>query len=72
MQKSHYASRSNILSPEHESLDLTAEEYARAIALTRTMWGKMNKEGEPSYPNGYIVRNEVREKEKSAAAYLTP
>ena len=61
----HYASRSNILSPEHESLDLNAEEYARAIKLTKAMWQKMNKEGDPSYPNGHIVRNEVREKKKA-------
>jgi|GEM_PF-7071189 len=29
------------------------------------MWQKMSKESGPSYPNGHIVRNEVREKTKA-------
>ena len=40
--------------------DLSPEEYERALELTREAWRNKNKEGEPAYPGGEIVRNQTR------------
>lgn len=56
----YYLRKSHILSPRDEFIDLTEEEYQRAIDLTTASWKRKNREGTPSYPNGEIVRNEIR------------
>ena len=61
----YYVKRSNILSPEHESLDLDVPEYKEAMKLTRAMRLEKKIEGEPEYPNGEIVRKRVRQKSKA-------
>ncbi len=56
----YYLKKSHIISPKDEFIDLSNEEYERAMQLTRELRAKQNKEGEPTYPNGEIVRNEIR------------
>ncbi|RYE57311.1 MAG: endonuclease, partial [Sphingobacteriales bacterium] len=56
----YYLRKSHILSPRDEFIDLTDEEYEWAMRLTTASWQRKNKEGSPSYPNGEIVRNEIR------------
>jgi len=56
----YYLKKSHIISPKDEFIDLTSEEYERAMQLTRELRARQNKEGEPAYPNGEIVRNEIR------------
>jgi hypothetical protein len=56
----YYLKKSHILSPKDEFIDLSTDEYERAMQLTREQWAKKKKEGQPSYPNGQIVRNEIR------------
>lgn len=56
----YYLKKSHILSPKDEFIDLSTDEYERAMQLTREQWVKKKKEGQPSYPSGQIVRNEIR------------
>jgi hypothetical protein len=56
----YYLRKSHILSPKDQFIDLSNEEYKRAMDLTKLSWQRRNKEGTPSYPNGEIVRNEIR------------
>ena len=64
----YYLRKSHIISPGDEFLDLTEVQYERAMSITRTM---RKKEGEPKYPNGQIVRNEIRDpKEPLLLIYL--
>ena len=56
----YYLRKSHILSPKDEFIDLSDEEYDRALELTEMSWLRRKKEGLPSYPNGEIVRNEIR------------
>jgi hypothetical protein len=56
----YYLKKSHILSPKDEFIDLSTDEYERAMQLTREHWVKKKKEGQPSYPNGQVVRNEIR------------
>jgi hypothetical protein len=56
----YYLKKSHILSPKDEFIDLSTAEYERAMQLTREHWVKKKKEGQPSYPNGQVVRNEIR------------
>lgn len=56
----YYLRKSHIISPKDEFIDLTTEQYERAMQLTRELRARQNKEGEPAYPNGEIVRNEIR------------
>ncbi|HAE87148.1 TPA: endonuclease [Candidatus Marinimicrobia bacterium] len=56
----YYLRKSHIISPKDEFIDLTTEQYERAMELTRELRARQNKEGEPAYPNGEIVRNEIR------------
>lgn len=60
----YYLRKSHIISPKDEFIDLTSEEYTRAMELTAEDRAKKNKEGAPSYPNGEIVRNEIRDPKK--------
>ena len=56
----YYLRKSHIISPRDEFIDLTDEELAKAMSKTLHLWKLKNKEGEPSYPNGDVVRNEIR------------
>lgn len=56
----YYLRKSHIISPKDEFIDLTTDENERAMQLTRGLRIRQNKEGEPTYPNGEIVRNEIR------------
>jgi mRNA-degrading endonuclease RelE of RelBE toxin-antitoxin system len=56
----YYLKKSHIISPKDEFIDLTTEEYEKAMQLTRELHAKQHKGGEPAYPNGEIVRNKIR------------
>jgi hypothetical protein len=56
----YYIRKSHIISPDDQFIDLTEDEYHNAMERTREVWRSKDKEGEPSYPNGDIVRNEFR------------
>jgi len=56
----YYINKSHIISPKDEFIDLSQSDYERAMQLTREYWAKKKKDTEPSYPNGQIVRNEIR------------
>jgi len=56
----YYLRKSHIISPKDEFIDLTEADYERAMQLTRELRARQNKEGEPAYPNGELVRNEIR------------
>ena len=60
----YYIKKSHIISPKDEFIDLTPEEYKIAMELTRQKRQKQKKDGEPAYPNGEIVRNEIRDPKK--------
>ena len=57
----YYLRKSHIISPSDEFIDFTYEEYERAMNLTNL---HRKKEGEAMYPNGQIVRNELRDPKK--------
>lgn len=57
----YYLRKSHIISPADEFIDFTDEEYERAMELTNL---NRKKEGNAMYPNGQIVRNELRNPEK--------
>ncbi len=59
-QKVYYLRKSHIISPKDEFIDLTSEEYDRAKELTKAQRVRQNKDGDPAYPNGEIVRNQIR------------
>ncbi len=54
----YYLKKSHIISPRHEFIDLSPEHYEKAERLTSELWG--GREGTPSYLNGQVVRNQVR------------
>lgn len=54
----YYLRKSHIISPSDEFIDFTEDEKLRAMELTNR---QRNKEGEAMYPNGQIVRNELRD-----------
>lgn len=56
----YYINKSHIISPKDEFIDLSKDEYDEAMRLTREHWVQRKKQGEPAYPNGQIVRNEIR------------
>ncbi|MDQ4121740.1 MAG: Z1 domain-containing protein [Acidobacteriota bacterium] len=59
----YYLRKSHIISPRDEFIDLEQEDngfLGRAMERTRHLWQMKGKRGEPSYPNGEIVRNEFR------------
>ncbi len=57
----YYIQKSHIISPKDEFIDLTPQEYENAMELTRQKRQKHKKAGEPAYPNGVIVRNDIRD-----------
>ncbi len=60
----YYLRKSHIISPKDEAIDLTKQEYDKAMELTREQRKRKGKEGEPSYPNGEIIRNDIRDVRK--------
>lgn len=57
----YYLRKSHIISPLDEFIDFTEEEYERAMSLTNQ---HRKKVGEAKYPNGQLVRNELRDPKK--------
>ena len=57
----YYLRKSHIISPSDEFIDFNAEEYKRAMNLTNL---HRKKAGEAMYPNGQIIRNELRNPKK--------
>jgi hypothetical protein len=57
----YYLRKSHIISPSDEFIDFTDDEKSRAMELTNL---HRKKEGEAIYPNGQIVRNELRDPRK--------
>lgn len=57
----YYIRKSHIISPKDEFIDLTESEYSSAMKLTEVFWEKKKKLEKPLYPNGEIVRNEIRD-----------
>jgi hypothetical protein len=56
----YFLRKSHIISPRDEFIDLSENEYEDALELTRKLRTRQGKDGEPAYPNGQIVRNEIR------------
>jgi len=56
----YFLRKSHIISPRDEFIDLSENEYEDALELTRELRARQGKDGEPTYPNGQIVRNEIR------------
>lgn len=54
----YYLRKSHIISPSDEFIDFNDAEKSRAMELTNL---HRKKEGEAMYPNGQIVRNELRD-----------
>lgn len=57
----YYLRKSHIISPSDEFIDFTDEEYERAMRLTNL---HRKKPDQAAYPNGQIVRNELRDPQK--------
>ena len=57
----YYLRKSHIISPSDEFIDFTDAEKARAMELTNR---HRKKEGEAMYPNGQVVRNELKDPRK--------
>jgi hypothetical protein len=57
----YYLRKSHIISPWDEFIDFTKEEKDRALEITNQ---RRKKPGLASYPNGQIVRNELRDPKK--------
>lgn len=53
----YYLTKSHIISPSDEFIDLTKEEHDKALEITNAY---RKKEGSALYPSGYVVRNEIR------------
>lgn len=51
---------SHIIGPKDEFIDLTNEEYRRAMEETERIWRDNGKTKVPNYPNGNWVRNNIR------------
>ncbi len=56
----YYLRKSHIISPMDEVIDLTTDEFEKAMIRTEEYWKSKGKTGRPSYPSGEIVRNEIR------------
>jgi len=59
----YYLRKSHIISPKHEFVDLSKEEYDEAMRQTNRLRVEKGKTGDPQYPNGNIVRNKIRRPE---------
>ena len=57
----YYLRKSHIISPADEFIDFTDAEKSRAMELTNL---HRKKEGKAMYPNGQVVRNELRDAKK--------
>ncbi|WP_163380683.1 Z1 domain-containing protein [Cyclobacterium sp. SYSU L10401] len=57
----YYLRKSHIISPSDEFIDFTDAEKGKAMELTNL---HRKKEGEAMYPNGQVVRNELRDPRK--------
>jgi len=57
----YYLRKSHIISPKHEFVDLSKDEYNEAMRLTSKLRVEKGKTGNPQYPNGNIVRNKIRQ-----------
>jgi hypothetical protein len=57
----YYIRKSHIISPRDEFIDLSVEDYSKALKLTEENWLKKGKTDRPNYPNGEIVRNDIRD-----------
>ena len=57
----YYLRKSHIISPSDEFIDFTDEEYERALVLTNQ---NRKKPGQAMYPNGQLVRNQLRDPKK--------
>jgi hypothetical protein len=57
----YFLRKSHIISPNDEFIDLTEEEYNLAMQRTRQLWITKGKEGQPIFPNGDVVRKEIRD-----------
>lgn len=57
----YYLRKSHIISPSDEFIDFSDEEYERALALTNQ---NRKKPGQAMYPNGQLVRNQLRDPKK--------
>ncbi|AUD02430.1 Z1 domain-containing protein [Spirosoma pollinicola] len=66
----YYLKKSHIISPDHEFIDLTPEQYAEAMRLTALKREADKKKGEPDYPNGEIVRTNDKIRSKQTALLL--
>jgi hypothetical protein len=59
----YYLRKSHLISPKHEFVDLSKEEYDEAMRQTSKLRVEKGKAGNPQYPNGNIVRNKIRHPE---------
>jgi hypothetical protein len=57
----YFLIKSRILSPGHEFIDLSKDDYNLALDKTKAAWKKKDKKEIPKYPSGEIVRNEFRD-----------
>lgn len=57
----YYLKKSHIISPKDEFIDFDKEEYEKAMSLTNL--GR-KKPGKAMYPNGHVVRNNLRDPKK--------
>ena len=60
--------KSHIISPEHEFIDLNDDQYEQAMLLTAS---RKTTEGKPAYPNGEIVRSQIRPKNQALLLIYT-
>jgi hypothetical protein len=58
--ETYYIRKSHIISPRDEFIDLTQDDYNMALKLTEERSKKKNLAESVNYPNGEIVRNEIR------------
>ena len=63
-QPFYYIRKSHIISPNHEFIDLSQTEYDEAMRETARLWESKGKEGQPTYPSGEWVRNNIRKRHK--------
>jgi hypothetical protein len=57
----YYIRKSHIISPRDEAIDFTEQEYNTAMNLTYEKKKLKNGQKPPNYPNGEIIRNEMRD-----------
>ena len=67
----YYLRKSHIISPDHEFIDLTGGQYDEAMRLTALKRIADGKTGGPKYPNGEIVRNQIRSKQTALLLLYT-